>query len=87
MSNLYLIHNKSSAEALALAKDDREALVVLLQDGVYLDTSSFDKAQVYALKWDVDIRGLNQRIPASVKLISYHDLVDLIVANKVVNLT
>ena len=87
MGNLYLIHKKSSAEALALAQEDREAVVVLLQDGVYLDISSFNKAQVYALKWDVDIRGLNQRVPNTVKLISYHDLVDLIVANKVVNLT
>mgnify|MGYP001559073143 FL=1 len=87
MANLYLIHKKSSAEALALAQEDKEALVVLLQDGVYLDVSSFNKAQVYAIKWDVDIRGLNQRIPGTVKLISYHDLVDLIVANKVVNLT
>ena len=87
MGNLYLIHKKSSAEALALAQEDREAVVVLLQDGVYLDISSFNKTQVYAIKWDVDIRGLNQRIPGTVKLISYHDLVDLIVANKVVNLT
>ena len=87
MGNLYLIHKKSSAEALALAQEDREAVVVLLQDGVYLDISSFNKAQVYALKWDVDIRGLNQRVPNTVKLISYHDLVDLMVANKVVNLT
>lgn len=87
MGNLYLIHKKSGAEALALAKEDTGALVVLLQDGVYLDISNFDNAQVYALKWDVDIRGLNHCLPPSVKLISYHDLVDLIVANKVVNLT
>ncbi|MDO8637432.1 MAG: DsrH/TusB family sulfur metabolism protein [Dehalococcoidia bacterium] len=87
MANLYLIHKQSSAEALALAQEDKEALVVLLQDGVFLDVSGFNKTQVYAIKWDVDIRGLNQRTPSTVKLISYHDLVDLIVANKVVNLT
>lgn len=87
MGNLYLIHKQSSAEALALVQEDKEALVVLLQDGVYLDTSRFGKAQVYALKWDVDVRGLNQRMPAPVKLISYHELVDLIEANKVINLT
>lgn len=87
MVNLYLIPGKLGAEALALAQEDKGAQVVLLQDGVYLDAAAFRNAQVYAIKWDADIRGLSHRLPASVKLISYHELVDLIVANKVINLT
>lgn len=85
MANLYLVHRDPGKEALALCQEDSDGHVVLLQDGVYLDTSGFRVAQVYALKWDVEHRGLDQRMPPSVKLISYHDLVDLIVANKVVN--
>ena len=87
MGCLYLIHREPGKEALALCQEDKEAQVVLLQDGVYPDVSAFGGARLYALKWDVDHRGLNQRLPASVQRISYHDLIDLIVANKVINLT
>lgn len=87
MTNLYLIHREPGKEALALCQEDKDAQVALLQDGVYTDVSEFGRARVYALKWDADHRGLTQRLPALVKLISYHDLVDLIVANKVINLT
>ncbi len=86
MSNLYLVHKQIGKEALDLCRQDNDARVALLQDAVYMDAAGLAPAEVYALKWDVDHRGLTQRILASVKLISYHELVDLIVANKVINL-
>ncbi|MBI4288515.1 MAG: hypothetical protein HY671_08825 [Chloroflexi bacterium] len=86
MSNLYLLHKQIGKEALDMVRDDKDARVALFQDAVYMDAASLAPAAVYALKWDVDHRGLNQRIPAAVKLISYHELIDLIVDNKVINL-
>lgn len=87
MGNLYLISRKPGEEALAICQQDKDGQVVLLQDAVYLVADGFTGAQVYALKWDVDVRGLGQHLPPMVKLISYHELIDLILANKVVNLT
>ncbi len=88
MANLYLVDKPTGAEALALAQADAGAAVVLIQDGVYLDVAPLGAAgvKVYAVKRDVELRGLGNRLPASVKRIDYGELVDLIVANKVVNL-
>jgi sulfur relay protein TusB/DsrH len=87
MANLYLIDKKAGPEALELAKADKGAEVVLIQDGVYLDAGAVNAAggKVYAVKRDVELRGLAGRLPGFVQQIDYGKLVDLIVANKVVN--
>lgn len=85
MSNLYLVDKRTGPQALSLAAVDSGASVVLLQDGVYLDASSV-KGKVYAVKQDVELRGVASRLSGSVQLIDYGELVDLIMANKVVNL-
>ena len=83
MANLYLIDKPAAEQAFELAKADKNAKVVLIQDGVYLDSKGLK--EVYAVKRDIDLRGLGTRVPASVKRIGYDELVDLIVANKVIN--
>jgi tRNA 2-thiouridine synthesizing protein B len=80
---LYLIDKPYGQNGLDLARLDPEAHVVLVQDGVYLDPGGL--ANVYALEEDALKRGVAARLPASVRLIGYGDLVDLIVAHKVVN--
>ena len=87
MANLYLIDKPAGKEALSLAQRDKGAAVVLIQDGVYLDISALGTAgvQVYAVKLDVERRGLASRLPSHVKQIDYGQLVDLILANKVIN--
>ncbi len=85
MSNLYLIDKRTGPQALSLAAVDSGASVVLLQDGVYLDASSV-KGKVYAVRHDVELRGVASRLSGSVQLIDYGELVDIILANKVVNL-
>jgi len=87
MGNLYLLDQPSGSNGLALAARDDEAIVVLIQDGVYLDVSEIGKAgrPVYAVKRDVDRRGLGKRLSNGVKAIGFDELVDLIVAHKVVN--
>lgn len=87
MSNLYLIDQPMAGSALALAADDPDALVVLIQDGVYADLSSLRKAgrSVYAVQRDLERRGLGGRLASAVKPIGFDELVDLIVEHKVVN--
>jgi sulfur relay protein TusB/DsrH len=87
MGNLYLIDEPFGGNGLALAAKDDEAVVVLIQDGAFLDISALGRAgrPVYAVKRDVERRGLGKRLPDGVKTIGFDELVDLIVAHKVVN--
>jgi sulfur relay protein TusB/DsrH len=82
---VYLIDKPQGEEALALAALDPEASVVLVQDGVYLDTKSVADKTVFAVADDVKKRGLVGRLPTYVKLIDYGEVIDLVVANKVIN--
>lgn len=87
MSNLYLVDKVYGANGLKVAEFDSDTQVVLIQDGVYLDARALTAkgAKVYAVAPDVDKRGVAGKLPASVQVIGYDQLVDLIVANKVVN--
>jgi sulfur relay protein TusB/DsrH len=87
MANLYLIDQPFGGNGLALAQHDDEAIVVLVQDGVNLDVSTLgNRARpVYAVKKDLERRGLAAKATRQVKPIDFGDLVDLIVAHKVIN--
>jgi sulfur relay protein TusB/DsrH len=87
MGNIYLIDRPFGSNGFALAEQDEEAIVVLIQDGVYLDVSELKKAgrPVYAVQRDIDRRGLERKLAASVEAIGFEELVDLIVEHKVVN--
>ncbi len=87
MANLYLLDKAIGQNALPIAAEDKGAKVVLIQDGVYLNTEFLRKAgaEVYAVNQDAQKRGLTGGLPSYVKLIDYGQLVDLIVANKVIN--
>ena len=87
MGNLYLVDQPFGANGLALAAQDDEAVIVLIQDGVYLDASDLSKRgrPIYAVQRDVERRGLGKHLADDVKTIGFDELVDLIVAHKVVN--
>ena len=87
MANLYLIDRPFGRNGLALAKEDEEAQVVLIQDGVYLNAGEVNAAgrKVYAVKRDVQKRGLMDRLADFVTVIDHDELVDLIVEHKVIN--
>ncbi|MCL5962329.1 MAG: hypothetical protein M1358_23955 [Chloroflexi bacterium] len=85
MANLYLIDLPFGQNGLELARLDSEAKIVLIQDGVYLGTQDFGSRQVYAVKKDVEKRGVAGRLPQNATVIDYGELVDLIVDNKVIN--
>jgi sulfur relay protein TusB/DsrH len=87
MANLYLVDKPFGRNGLNLASLDKGAKVVLIQDGVYLDTASLRQAgvEVYAIQQDLVKRGLSDSVPSQVQVIDYGQLVDLIVENKVIN--
>ena len=87
MSNLYLVDRPFAATALEFAAEDANSLVVLLQDGVYADASKLEAAghAVYAIARDAQRRGLAARLSPAIHQIGFDQLVDLIVANKVIN--
>ena len=84
---LYLIDKPFGANGLHLAELDPDAKIVLLQDGVYLKTDAIVGKPIYAIKPDVEKRGLSCRLPKSIRLIDYPEFVDLIIADKVYNFT
>lgn len=87
MANLYLLDKAIGSNALPLATQDKGAKVVLIQDGVYLNAEQLNKAgaEVFAVATDVKKRGLDGSLPSYVKIIDYGQLVDLVLANKVIN--
>ena len=87
MANLYLIDQPFGGNGLALAQHDDEAIIVLVQDGVFLDVSSLGNGAkpIFAVKKDLERRGLTAQAARRVKPIDFGELVDLIVAHKVVN--
>lgn len=87
MANLYLLDKAMGQNALPIAAQDKGAKVVLIQDGVYLNTEALEKAgvEVYAVGQDAQKRGLDNGMGSHVKAIDYSQLVDMILANKVIN--
>lgn len=87
MANVYLIDKKFGNNSLRIAEQDKNAEIVLIQDGIYLDVKRNEDSgnKVYAVKDDVEKRGYNELLSKNIELIDYGKLVDLILANKVIN--
>ncbi len=83
---IYLCGEKYLGQtAMQYAQMDPEAIVVLIKDGVYMDTAPLKGKKILAIDEDVKRRGLGDRIKAKAEIISYDALVDLVVQNKVAN--
>lgn len=87
MANVYLIDKKFGDNSLRIAEQDKDAEIVLIQDGIYLDVKKIENSgnKVYAVKDDVEKRGYTEILSKNIELIDYGKLVDLVLANKVVN--
>ena len=87
MASVYLIDKKFGNNSLRIAEQDKDAEIVLIQDGIYLDVKKIENSgnKVYAVKDDVEKRGYTEILSKNIELIDYGKLVDLILANKVVN--
>ena len=82
---VYLVDEANADIAMEYASVDTEAHVVLLQDGIYAALAGKVSGQSYALKDDVERRGLKDRIPSAVSVIGYSDLVAMMEKERVVN--
>ncbi len=82
---VYLVDEPFVDVAVSYAAGDAGARLVLLQDAVYSATSVRTPAQLYVMEEDVMRRGLGSRIPSSVRIIGYEDLVAMMEEEKVVN--
>jgi sulfur relay protein TusB/DsrH len=67
------------------AQADSDAIIVLIKDGVFLDTHSVQGKKIYAVDEDVKRRGMGARLKDKAEVIGYDKLVDLIMENKVAN--
>jgi len=83
--SLYLIDKKLARFGLQVAEKDDDAIIVLIQDGVFSDISSIpDSKKVFMVESDVRKRKIED-IPENAEMISYTDLIDLIEKEKVYN--
>jgi len=81
---IYLVDKPNGETAVGVAKLDPDAKIVLIKDGVYLDPSTMP-GKIYAMEDDVEVRGLKDRLAGKAESIGYPQLVDMIVADKVMN--
>ena len=81
---VYLVDKPNGEVALGVAKLDTDVKIVLIKDGVYLNPAEMP-GKIYAMEDDVEVRGLKERLAGKVTTIGYPELVDLIVADKVIN--
>ena len=83
---LYLCGDKIIGPmGLQYAQMDPDAIVVLIKDGVYLDTEAVQDKKIYAIDEDVKRRGMEDRLKDTADIIGYDKLVDLVFENKVAN--
>jgi sulfur relay protein TusB/DsrH len=82
---VYLVDEAHFEIAEAYATMDKSARIVLLQDAVYASIAGKVRGDAYALEDDVSRRGLKGRVPPSVKVIGYSDLVQMMENERVVN--
>ena len=82
---VYLVDEPFLEVAASYASRDPEAKVVLIQDAVYSPPGSDVPFQVFAVLQDVERRGVRTRMPPTVQLIGYDELVRMMEDEKVVN--
>lgn len=85
VTTVYLVDEPFLDVALTYALKDTSAKIVLLQDAVYSPPGGDLPLKVFAVLADVARRGLNGKIPPSVSIIGYDELVKMMEDEKVVN--
>lgn len=70
---------------VALSYSNPDTKIVLLEDAVYAVVKGIVGGNVCVLSDDINRRGIKSKIPSSVRVISYTDLVKMMETDKVVN--
>ncbi len=82
---VYIIDKRFADLGLDIAKRDKEAKIVFIQDGVYINSPSVeDGTSLFYLKSDLQDRGITS-LPEGAKKITYEELIDLIEKERVYN--
>lgn len=82
---VYLVDEAFCDIAFSYASTDGNARIVLLEDAVYFALKGRLGRETYALVDDVNRRGLNSKVPSSLHLLTYDDLVQMMEKENVVN--
>jgi sulfur relay protein TusB/DsrH len=82
---VYLVDEPFVELAVSFAAKDELARLVLLQDAVYASRKPVSPRPVYVLDEDVSRRGLASKIPPTVNVVSFDQLVKMMEEEKVVN--
>ena len=80
---VYLVGEAFLNTALSYSSSDTR--IVLLEDAVYSAVKGPAREEMYVVNDDVTRRGLKSKIPPSVHVISYTDLVKMMELEKVIN--
>jgi sulfur transfer complex TusBCD TusB component (DsrH family) len=81
---LYLIDKKYGDLALDLVEMDASAVIVFIQDGVYLKYAQSNGRKIFYVSEDVELRGIKD-LPENAEITSYDNLVDMMTQEKVYN--
>ncbi len=83
---VYLVDEPFYDIALSYALNGDRSSIVLLEDAVYLALRENQiQVETFAIADDVSRRGLNSKMPSSVHIITYDNLVEMMEREKVVN--
>lgn len=82
---LFIFDRPYCENGIPYAQMDEGAKILLLHDALYIDLEKLSGKELYALQDEVELRGLNEILPESVKKIDYAQVVDLISENMVIN--
>lgn len=82
---VYLVSESFVEIASSFAARDNTARIVLLEDAVYAARTLRSERPVYVIDEDIARRGLATKIPPSVQVVTYDQLVKMMEEEKVVN--
>lgn len=71
--------------AISYASRIKDSKIVLLQDAVYSAIKLGGSYPVYAIDVDILRRGLSGKVPQSVHVINYEELVQMMEKEKIIN--
>ena len=80
---VYIIDKNSADIAIPYASMDENAKIILVQDGLYIDSESLKDKKVFVFNEEVEERGLGDILPKEFDRIDYNEGIELMIDEKV----
>ncbi len=80
---VYLITDRETTLPLSALRNEPEAEIVLLGEGVYLGLKKLPSVSVYCLEEDAQKRGIEKLLPENIQKISHKEIIKLLEGKKV----